>query len=188
MVIYTTKSKLREVILEKLRNQKEESRQRKSSLILSKFFSLSEVKKAAVVLFYASFDGEVMTFEMIKKALELGKKIGLPKVNRVKKILEPKVISSFEGDLEKGQYGILEPVSGRDNAFAAKDIDLVVVPGVAFDKKNYRLGRGQGYYDRFLSRLPSDIPTIGLAFDFQIIDRLPHLHEHDLPVSRVIAN
>ena len=188
MVIYATKNELRESILRKLRNQKEESRQQKSLLILSKFFLLPEVKKATTVLFYASFDGEVMTFEMIKKALGLGKKIGLSKVNRLKKILEPKVISSLERDLEKGQYGILEPIDGRDNALAARDIDLVVVPGVAFDKQNHRLGRGAGYYDRFLAKLPSHIPTIGLAFDFQIVGQIPSIEAHDVKVTRVLSN
>ena len=188
MVTYATKVELRESILRKLRNQEEESRQRKSSLILSKFFSLPEVKQSNTILFYASFDGEVMTVDMIKKALELGKEIGLPKVNRLEKILEPRVVSSFEKDLEKGQYGILEPVAGRDNALAAKDIDLVVVPGVAFDKQNHRLGRGAGYYDRFLAKLPSHIPTIGFAFDFQIVDQIPSIEAHDVRVTRVLSN
>ena len=65
---------------------------------------------------------------------------------------------------------------------------MVIVPGLAFDKHNNRLGRGAGYYDRFLSTLPTDIPTVGLAFDFQIIDRLPQQKEHDIPVSHVLVN
>lgn len=186
---FKTKEELRKHLLERLRIQKEEERKRKSLVILDKLFALPEVKKAAVILFYASFDGEVMTFEMIKKAWELGKKIGLPKVNRLKKILEPKVVHSLEKDLKKGQYGILEPADGgKDNALATKDINVVIVPGVAFDKHNQRLGRGAGYYDRFLHTLPSHIPTLGLAFDFQIVDQIPHPEAHDVKVSNVIFN
>jgi 5-formyltetrahydrofolate cyclo-ligase len=66
-------------------------------------------------------------------------------------------------------------------------LDAVLVPGVAFDKQNFRLGRGGGYYDRFLNNLPKKIHTIGLAFDFQVVDRLPHDH-HDIPVHRLIIN
>ena len=65
---------------------------------------------------------------------------------------------------------------------------MVVVPGVAFDKKNNRLGRGKGYYDRFLKMLPFSTPTIGLAFDFQIVENLPVKEPHDVPVSQVIYN
>ena len=64
---------------------------------------------------------------------------------------------------------------------------LPVVPGIAFDRQRYRLGRGAGYYDRFLEMLPRDIPSVGLAFDFQLVDCLPH-HQHDIPVSHIIVN
>ena len=69
---------------------------------------------------------------------------------------------------------------------AGDDIDLIVVPGVAFDKKNIRLGRGHGYYDRFLSGLPKRTKTIGLAFDFQVLEDLPQ-DPHDVPVSTIIT-
>ena len=59
--------------------------------------------------------------------------------------------------------------------------------GVAYDKKKYRLGRGKGFYDRFLNDLSKETPTIGLAFDFQVIDDIPH-EEHDVPVDYVITN
>ena len=73
--------------------------------------------------------------------------------------------------LEKGHYGILEPAQKR--FCEIKALDLVIVPGVAFDRRGNRLGRGKGYYDGFLSRLPKDTPSIGLAFDFQILPTLP---------------
>ena len=69
----------------------------------------------------------------------------------------------------------------------AERIGLVIVPGVAFDIKNGRLGRGKGYYDRFLEKLPPGKTTIGLAFDFQIVKDLPK-DSHDIPVSKVITD
>ena len=70
---------------------------------------------------------------------------------------------------------------------SSQGIDLVLVPGVAFDRKNNRLGRGAGYYDRFLKDLPTT-PSIGLAFDFQVLDVLPHQPGQDVPVKCVITN
>jgi 5-formyltetrahydrofolate cyclo-ligase len=67
-----------------------------------------------------------------------------------------------------------------------EDIDLIIVPGIAFDKKNVRLGRGHGYYDRFLCALPNKTRTVGLAFDFQVVEHLPQ-DSHDIPVWMTIA-
>ena len=64
---------------------------------------------------------------------------------------------------------------------------MVLVPGLAFDQARYRLGRGKGFYDRFLSKLPREVVTMGLAFDFQVVEALP-VTELDIPVSRVIHN
>ncbi|MCK4882744.1 MAG: 5-formyltetrahydrofolate cyclo-ligase, partial [Candidatus Omnitrophica bacterium] len=67
-------------------------------------------------------------------------------------------------------------------------LDMVIVPGVAFDKHNNRLGRGGGYYDRFLAALSSEVLTVGLAFDFQMVDSLSSQETHDVPVSCVLTN
>ena len=182
-----SKKDLRERILTLLRNQKEEERLKKSSIILKKLFKLKAFKKAKTVLFYASFDGEVHTIEMIKKAQQLGKKIGLPKVNSLSRLV-PVLVEDMEKDLKKGRYGILEPKKLRGKKLDLKDIDMVIVPGVVFDKRKNRLGRGGGYYDRFLKKLPSSIPTVALAFDFQIIDHLPHQERRDVSVSYVLSN
>ena len=181
-----SKVSFREKFLKLLRSQKERDRILKSRVIRKKLFETPEFKRAHTILFYASFDGEVETFEMMRKALKLNKKIALPIVMRQSKKLIPSRINHLEG-LKKGPYGISEPVSNGDVIDSA-DIDLVVVPGVAFDKTNHRLGRGAGYYDRFLRKLPIGTPTVGIGFDFQLVERLPHLQSHDVPVSFVITN
>lgn len=185
----TTKIKqiLRERISKLLRNQKEEDRLRKSLGVQKKLFKLKEFKRAKTILFYASFDGEVETLRMIKQAIKLGKRIGLPKILGDKKKFIPVVVHNVDKDLAKGYAGILEPAQTHQRALSLNDIDMVIVPGLAFDKLNFRLGRGAGYYDRFLKRLPSHIPTIGLAFDFQLLNRLPR-QRHDIPLYRVLAN
>ena len=171
-----------------LRKQARKERLTKSFKIWHKLKTMRGFKKAKTILFYASFDGEVETFEMIKKALKLGKKIALPKTFKDRKKFFPVLVRSLRRDLETGVYGVREPKTTKNNVLDIKDIDMVVVPALAFDKANYRLGRGKGYYDRFLKQLPPKTLTVGLAFDFQMVDTIPHIKEHDVPTSCVLAN
>jgi 5-formyltetrahydrofolate cyclo-ligase len=71
-------------------------------------------------------------------------------------------------------------------ALALKDLDAVIVPGLAFDRLHNRLGRGAGYYDRFLCTLPKHVITVGLAFDFQLTESLP-TEAHDMRLQQIIA-
>ena len=184
-----TKTELRQKILTLLRKQKEEERLAKSLAILDKLLKKPEFQKALTVLFYAAFDGEVDTFEMMQRAQQLGKKIGLPYIVRKEKRMIPTVVESIEKDLATGPYGVRQPKhTSGEKTLRTDELDVVIVPGLAFDKHNHRLGRGQGYYDRFLKGLSPRIPTIGLAFDFQIVDHLPPKEEHDVPVSCVLVN
>ena len=184
-----TKTELRQKILTLLRKQKEEERLAKSLVILNKLLKRPEFQKALTVLFYAAFDGEVDTFEMMQRAQQLGKKIGLPYIVRNEKRMIPTIVESIEDDLATGPYGVKQPKeASREKTLGTDELDLVIVPGVAFDRHNHRLGRGQGYYDRFLKSLSARTPTIGLAFDFQIVDHLPPKEEHDVPVSCVLVS
>ena len=169
-----------------LRTQKEEARLTKSRVIADRLFKLNEYKNASTILFYASFDGEVETVEMIEEAMKDGKIVGLPRTDRKINEIVPMKIGALEDELEQGSYGIAEPPENSESLDLEK-INMVIVPGVAFDKENRRLGRGGGYYDRFLSKISGSIPTVGLAFDFQIVENLPFSAEYDIPVSAVLA-
>jgi 5-formyltetrahydrofolate cyclo-ligase len=92
------------------------------------------------------------------------------------------------GELEPGHYGILEPPDGRP-PIAPENLDLILVPGVAFDARGGRLGRGRGFYDRVLPRAgePGAPIVFGLAFEFQIVDRVP-TGERDRPVDAILTD
>ncbi len=137
---------------------------------------------------YAAISGEVETRQIIRKALLDGKRVAVPVTVASKKRLIAVEVSDPKRDLQgKGPLGIPEPHPKKRLSFARKKLDLVLVPGVAFDAHGRRLGRGGGYYDRFLSTLPGGVPKIGLAFRFQVVDDLP-FEKHDKPVSLVLTD
>jgi len=181
----SSKQELRNMMLSQLSRLKEVDRANRSLSIRDKLFATSEFKKAKIILFYASLKNEVETDTMIKEAQTRGKTIGLPVVFEKEKKLVPYLVSDIDKQLTYGIYGIREPNKEHTESISVEDLNLVIVPGVAFDIKGNRLGRGKGYYDRFLKALPKDAATIGLAFDFQIVNDLPHSSE-DSPVKKVI--
>jgi len=90
-------------------------------------------------------------------------------------------------ELVIGPYGVYQPEVSKDSLVNPEEIDLFIIPGLAFDAKGNRLGRGQGYYDRFLARIPRYIPRVGVAFRFQMVDDLP-CDKHDQPVNRLVCD
>ncbi len=144
-------------------------------------------KKVKVVMFYYSTSLEVDTRELIREALKAGKTVILPAVDPKKNEIVPVAIQDTES-LVEGAFGILEPALDPKNIFPVAKIELVFVPGVAFDKWGNRLGRGLGFYDRFLSKLNSKTLKVGLAFNFQLVDSVPTVQGQDVPLDLVISN
>lgn len=179
--ISLTKQKIRSKMLLKLKNQKEADRERKSRLIQCKLFKDPIFKKAKKIMFYLSFDGEVNTKEMIKGVKKLGKTIAVP-FSEGGNIIAPCLLGRRLLK-HKGFYGVSEPAIKRP--INLEDLDAVIVPGLAFDTKGNRLGRGKGCYDHFLEHLPKDTPSLGLAFDFQILSFIP-TNQRDRRVTKVI--
>jgi len=173
------KDALRQKLLNERKKINEKEYFKKSHQIKEKLFSLSEFQKAESIMFYVSFNNEVHTHDMIKAALK-EKKVIVPKVREKQIVLFE--INNFEEIDQKDKFGILQPSKGR--MAKKEEIGLIIVPGVGFDKNGHRLGYGYGYYDRFLENLK--IPTIGLAFDFQIVDKLP-AYGHDVKMGKVIT-
>lgn len=171
-------------MLVKLKNQKEEQAERKSLKIKEKLFKLKLFKQAKTVMFYLALKDEVRTRSMIEGAIILGKRVAVPTCDiRHKKILPCLVAGLEANDFKGGAYCIDEPRCKKP--VSPDSIDLCIVPGVAFDEGGNRLGRGLGYYDRFLSALPADTPKIGLAFKFQVLKHIPS-SPHDISVDKVL--
>jgi len=185
-MIQRAKNKFRSELLKKLKSHKEDERLDKSSKIAKKLFLLKEYVQAKTVLFYLSLDGEVDTVRMIKKSIEQGKRVAVPVIRKETRELVPSLLKDYDAELARGPYGTRHPKEEYIRPIPLEALDLVVVPGLAFDKAGNRLGRGLGYYDRFLCRLPKDIPTVGLAFDFQVVSDFPPLEPHDCPVTKVL--
>ncbi|MFH0913083.1 MAG: 5-formyltetrahydrofolate cyclo-ligase [Candidatus Omnitrophota bacterium] len=177
-----TKEQIRSKILLELKTQKEENRERKSKVIQEKLFRTWEFLQAKRVMFYISFDGEVDTEDMIKEARKLGKIIAVPVSHRARIKISPCLLQD-KAKLKKGPYGTREPAVKKP--VHLEDLDVVIVPGIAFDKKGNRLGRGKGCYDSFLKGLPCRTVSLGLAFDFQILPSIPATST-DVSVDRVI--
>ena len=156
---------------------------RKSAEISKKLFSLPEFEESKVVMFYVSFENEVATPNMIEKALELGKKVCVP----ISKPKEKGVVAGFIkslSDLEKKPNGLMEPK--KVVVCDPKEIDLIVVPGVVFDKEGYRIGYGGGFYDKLIRQVPRKTKAIGLCFEQNVEKRLPR-QSHDAKMNKIVT-
>lgn len=180
---------LRKKMKQKLAHQSQSERRKKSTVIQRKIFTQKEfVSSKCIMLYVSKGTREVETGPIIKKALSLGKKVVLPVTLVREKRLKPVCVKNIKRDLKKSEYGIYEPIESQYNRpVRIKDIDLVITPGLAFDKKNNRLGHGQGYYDRFLKCISEGVPKIGLGFRFQLLKRIPATI-NDVPLTKVITD
>ena len=181
------KEEIRKETIRRLRDQDPSLREERSRKAQEKLLSCEEFRVSKTVMTYVSLPEEVNTNYLNTEALKRGKRVAVPYIEPHGQTIIASELSEIE-HLEKGPFGIYQPKDGFARTIPLKEIDLVVVPAVAYDKKNMRLGRGKGYYDKFLAREElSSIKTIGLAFHFQIVDSLPP-DPHDRPVSRVITD
>ncbi|MEW9096202.1 MAG: 5-formyltetrahydrofolate cyclo-ligase [Clostridiaceae bacterium] len=150
-----------------------------NNVIESKYY-----KESKSLFIFVSYKTEVDTHNIIKKALEDGKRVSVPKIKNKDEGMYLVEIKSFN-ELGIGNYGILEPI--HDNIMNKDEIDLILAPGVAFDKTGGRLGYGGGFYDKFISSLKNDIPIVALAYSVQFVNKVPR-NEFDMMVNDIITN
>ncbi|MEO8269486.1 MAG: 5-formyltetrahydrofolate cyclo-ligase [Aureliella sp.] len=158
-----------------------------SATITDRFTELPEYHSAQTVMFYIDVRDEVRTRQALPAAIASGKRIVIPYC--VEGELELFHLESME-ELDVGMYKILEPREVLrevpSKRLQPSDLDLVMVPGVAFDRQGGRTGHGKGYYDKLLEHARADAPLIALAFESQIFPEIP-CESHDIYMDKVVT-
>jgi 5-formyltetrahydrofolate cyclo-ligase len=154
----------------------------KSGEIVWRLTELPEIRDSSTLMVFLNFGSEVVTDELIVWGWDTGKRIVVPLCRPEGRVITPCRIDSF-ADLETGHYGIREPKADRLRLVSREEIDAVLIPAVAFDRRGYRVGYGGGYYDRFLPQVPR-AARIGAVFACQIVPEVP-IDRYDVQVERI---
>jgi 5-formyltetrahydrofolate cyclo-ligase len=192
MRMSSTKSDLDE-LKRTIREQAHENRRAQlnkdeiSAEIVQRFMGLPEYGGATTVMFYVDVRAEVRTRHALPAALETGKRIVVPYC--VDGELELFHLTAMD-ELSLGMYKILEPREDLrgvpEKRVEVSELDLIMVPGVAFDRHGGRTGHGKGYYDKLLEHARPDTPLVALAFECQMFPEIP-MQDHDIYMDKVVT-
>jgi 5-formyltetrahydrofolate cyclo-ligase len=139
---------------------------------MNRLTRLLEYTSSRCIMLYWSCHNEVRTHELALKALKDGRRVVLPRCDVEEAQIYPYEVKDVPQDLVVGPFGICEPSRESREITDLSGIDLCIVPGIAFDGEGNRVGRGLGYYDRFLSKLCETTEKIGVGYAFQIVDKI----------------
>ncbi|KAA0744363.1 5-formyltetrahydrofolate cyclo-ligase [Bacillus sp. AY3-1] len=177
------KVRLRKQIIEHMNSLSEERYTTLSEQIAFSLYAQKEWVEAKTVGITLSMENEVNTYAIIEKAWEEGKKVVVPKCNKETRTMSFRQISNFD-QLEIVYMNLREPIPARTEEVNADDIDLQIVPGVAYTERGERIGYGGGYYDRYLLHYKGK--TLSLAYSFQIVEHIP-VEPFDKNVEKIIT-
>ena len=181
----SAKSSLRTRVRERLRGMDSHARAEAARHACERLAADARFTGASSVMLYMPMRSELDVTPLAQAALSQGKRVSVPRTDSDRGTLTPVGIESVDAaSMPQDAMGVRTPASGPE--VAPESLDLVVVPGVAFDRAGHRLGRGAGYYDRFLSRLSPRTATAGICFDEQLVDAVPH-GDHDRTVDCVFT-
>lgn len=184
-----SKSTLRKKILDLRSSIARSEIEKMSYIIMEKAAELFMPDNYKLIMCYMDFRNEVITGDLIRKFINLGKKVALPLVEESdsgRRDISAYEIKDVQSDVFPGTYGILEPNPDVAKLVDPYDIDAVIVPGVVFDEGKYRVGYGAGYYDRFLTKVRPDCIKAAPAFELQIVDKVSR-EIHDVPMNIIIT-
>jgi 5-formyltetrahydrofolate cyclo-ligase len=179
------KAELRRKLLKRLLAIPPEQRSERSRKACRNLVSTEQFQGASTVMMFLSLPHEVDTSEAILHAWQLGKAVAVPKISWQQRHMIAVEINSLETGLSTATSGLRNPISGVPVPFG--EIDMVVTPGLAFDKKGNRLGRGGSYYDRFFANEELKAARCGFGFAEQLVDSIP-VTEHDEPVEILVTD
>ena len=175
---------LRQDIKSRLMAMNQKLRVAKSKAICRLIIDSEEFHRAAVVMAYLSLPHEVDTTPLILQAWQQGKTVAVPKISWEQRHMIPVEITSLETGFHTDDKGLRNPMNGTPVPF--EEIDLVVAPGLGFDRLGNRLGRGGAYYDRFFAGGKITATRWGVAFSEQLCDEIPH-DEKDVIMHAVVT-
>jgi 5-formyltetrahydrofolate cyclo-ligase len=188
MTIYDDKKALRRKILNERKNIDIIKKEEMDNKILDKFYDSEYYRKSKRIFVYISYDSEINTKGIISKALADNKEVYVPRTEFKTRIMDAVEITSLDNLIES-DFGILEP-SINEPHIDPNELDLIVVPGVAFDRQGGRMGYGAGFYDRYFEKISKDnikkIIKLALAYGFQTLEKVP-MNDKDIPVSCIIT-
>lgn len=178
------KYNLRKQILGSLKGLSESEMERMSEAIAARLFALEEWKRADCIFAYISMPYEVATGKIIRRALDDGKAVGAPRIYGDCIVFH--VIHDDARPYTLHRWGMEEPEESAPLLDCRSKRSLVLVPGLAFGRNGVRLGRGRGYYDRFLAEHRQGTFSVGLSFDLQLGESVP-ADGHDMRLSAVVT-
>lgn len=182
----SSKTQTRQALLARLLGLAKEEIKKRSTDIEKILMSLPIYKEARLIMAYVPLKGEVDLLGMLRNA-KGNKRICFPVMNLKDNSLQVFEVDDLDGQLVRGPYGVMEPDVNVCKKVRLQEIDLILVPGIGFDKSKNRLGRGAGFYDRFLKNNDLSAKKIGVAFDFQLLDSLPCDPVLDEKVDMVVS-
>jgi len=178
-----SKEVIRKTISHKRKILTDEKVNELSEKINYNLLQFKEYQNVTNIMFYTSKDNEVNLSTTIIQAIKEGKNVILPRVNPVTDNLQLHIISDLDNDFELGYAGIYEPKSHLTK-FDKQNLDLILVPGIAFDTKGNRIGYGKGHFDKFLQNIK--VPKIAVAYNFQLVKEIS-AEDHDIKMDYIIT-
>jgi len=179
------KHQLRKLLFDERGKYSKKEVSRNSTIITQKVFELEEFYQAKIISTYLGRDDEVQTIDIISKSWSAGKVVMVPVVDTARASIYFSRLTDLT-HLSKGQYNILEPRIERISVLPLTSADVIIVPGLGWDAQGHRLGHGRGFYDRALKSVAARSITVGLAFEWQVLENIP-TEVHDRPVDLIIT-
>ncbi len=179
------KEQLRKAIQRTLVSMAEKTRTEKSRKACQNLIATKEFQEASVIMMFLSTSREVDTSEAILAAWQMGKTVAVPKISWQQRHMIPVKINTLETGFSMESAGVRNPLEGEPIPYA--EIDLVVAPGLAFDREGNRLGRGASYYDRFFANKELKARRCGFAFAEQLVDSVPAA-QYDEPMDFLVTD
>lgn len=181
----TDKSSLRLQLRDQAQAMSASDRSIASELSCARMLDTPWFKSSNVIMLYAPTDHELDVTLLARECERTGRRVCVAQTNWEEKTLSPAIVEHWNGPWDVGRYGIRQPPASA-MTLSCCAIDLIIVPGLAFDRNRMRLGRGAGLYDRFLAQAEMRAAKIGIGFDWQLLAEIPTF-DHDQRLDGVVV-